>query len=466
MAENSLRDFVHLLESKGELRRIAVPVDAELEIAAITDRVSKAAGPALFFEQVRGFPWPVATNLFGNLRRMAWALGVEDLEMPAGRLAAALVENWTGNAESCLRNLLADKAWQPQVGPATFSSPTGPADLQKLPALRSWPGDGGRFLTLPMVITRHPETGQLNCGMYRVQIHSAQTATIRFGPHSDGGGHLAAWRERGRAMPIAIALGGDPALMLSAAAPLPAGIDEAAFAGFVRGRPLHMHVCADSDLPVPAGAEFVIEGMIDPGVTALEGPFGNHTGHYALPQPAPLLRVTALHHRPQPFLPATVVGPPPMENCYLAKATERLLLPLLRHDLPELLDINLPLQGIFHGCALVAIRKEHAGQGRAVIEQLWQSTWLRHSRLLVILDEETEVQSPANAYWRAVNQVDPERDILTRQGRLGIDATRKLPTEGGGTGGKVAMSAAMLTQVAQRWADYGLDDEAAAGKFP
>jgi 4-hydroxy-3-polyprenylbenzoate decarboxylase len=293
--------------------------------------------------------------------------------------------------------------------------------------------------------------------MYRVQIHGPQTATIHFGPHSDGSRHLAAWQSRGEAMPVVIALGGDPALMLAAAAPLPTEVDEAAFAGWLRGRPLSMQYCIDSGLPVPFGAEFVIEGWIEPGATALEGPFGNHTGRYAPPQPAPLLRVTAMHHRPEPFLPATVVGPPPMENGYLAKTTERLLLPLLRHDLPEVLDINLPLQGIFHGCALIAIRKEHAGQGRAVIEQLWQSTWLRHSRLLVVLDEDAEVQNPAQAYWRAVNQVDPERDLLIGPGRLGIDATRKLSAEGGSEGGKVVMAAAMLEQVTRRWPEYGID---------
>jgi 4-hydroxy-3-polyprenylbenzoate decarboxylase len=454
---DALRDYLHRLDRAGELRRIAVAVDAELEIAAITDRVSKAGGPALFFEQVRGYPWPVATNLFGSLRRMAWALGAESMEEPAGRLAAALAAAPPGSAEGCLQRLLAAGSWWPQLGSTLQRSPGGVADLRELPALRAWPEDGGRFLTLPLVFTRHPEDGQINCGMYRMQIHGAQTATIRFGPHSDGGRHLAAWRVRGEAMPVAIALGGDPALMLAAAAPLPPGIEEAAFAGFVRGQPLAMMPCADSGLPVPAGAEFVIEGWIEPEATALEGPFGNHTGRYAPPQPEPLLRVTALHHRPQPFLPATVVGPPPMENCFLAKATERLLLQLLRRDLPEVLDINLPLPGIFHGCALVAIRKEHSGQGRAVLEQLWQSSWLRQARLLVVFDQEVDVQDAAHAYWRAVNQIDAQRDLVVDQGRLGIDATRKLPTEGGGSGKKVSMSEEMLAQVARRWSDYGID---------
>jgi 4-hydroxy-3-polyprenylbenzoate decarboxylase len=457
MAGDELRDYLQLLERKGELRRISIAVDAELEIAAITDQVSKAGGPALFFEQVRGCRWPVATNLFGSLRRMAWALAVDDIEEPARRLAAALAERRSGSAESGLRHLLTSKAWQPHLLAGSTGLSGAPVDLRQLPALRSWPEDGGRFLTLPLVITRHPENDELNCGIYRLQIQSAQTATIRFGPHSDGGRHLAAWRERREPMPVAIALGGDPALMLAGAAPLPAGVEEAAFAGFVRGRPLTMQQGAVSGLPVPVGAEFVIEGWIGPGATAIEGPFGNHTGRYAPPQLEPLLRVTAMYHRPQPFLPATVVGPPPMENGYLAKATERLFLPLLRHDLPEITDINLPLQGIFHGCALVAIRKQGAGQGRAVIEGLWQRTWLRHSRLLIILDEEVEVQDVANVYWRAVNQVDPERDLIIGPGRLGIDATRKLPAEGGGIGGKVMMSSAVLAQIRRRWSDYGID---------
>lgn len=457
MAGDELRDYLQLLERRGELRRVSIAVDAELEIAAITDRVSKSGGPALFFEQVRGCRWPVATNLFGSLRRMAWALAVDDIEVPARRLAVALAEHQSFSAESSLRHLLASEVWQPQLLAGSGGLLNAPVDLRQLPALRSWPEDGGRFLTLPLVVTRHPENGELNCGIYRVQIQNARTATIRFGAHSDGGRHLAAWRERGEAMPVAIALGGDPALMLAAAAPLPSGVEEAAFAGFVRGRPLIMQQSAVSGLPVPVGAEFVIEGWIAPGATGIEGPFGNHTGSYAPPRPEPLLRVMALQHRPQPFLPATVVGPPPMENGYLAKATERLFLPLLRHDLPEIVDINLPLQGIFHGCALVAIRKEGAGQGRAVIEGLWQRTWLRHSRLLIILDEEVDVQDAANAYWRVVNQVDPERDLIIGPGRLGIDATRKLPAEGGGAGGRVVMSSAVLAQVRRRWSDYGID---------
>ncbi|MEJ2699814.1 MAG: UbiD family decarboxylase, partial [Desulfuromonadales bacterium] len=324
--------------------------------------------------------------------------------------------------------------------------------------LRAWPGDGGRFLTLPQVFTADPATGRTNCGMYRLQILDGARAAVHFGPGSDGGRHLAAWQAIGKPMPAAIALGGDPALTYAAGAPLPAGVEEAAFAGFLRQKPLDMTRCLTCDLTVPAAAEFVIEGWFEPGETALEGPFGNHTGYYVPAAPAPVFRVAALTHRTGPLYPCTVVGPPPMEDCYLAKATERLFLPLLRVDFPEIRDLNMPLEGIFHGCALLSIRKSAPGQARRLIGALWKGGFLKSSRLLVILDEDVDVQDLSRSFWRTINNVDPGRDVVLEGRRLGVDATRKLLGEGEGAGPPEPLSRDEATRklVEGRWPEYGI----------
>ena len=448
-----LRSFLSSLEERGELQRVTAEVDPRLEIAAITDRVSKGAGGgrALLFERVRGHRFPVVTNLFGSRQRTAWALGVEAVESIATRLKRELATA-TGSADERLQAVLARPEFAPL--PATAApcrEITEPiADFSLLPALQAWPGDGGRFITLPQVFTRDPETGEPNCGMYRMQIFDGSTAGLHWRPGSDAARHHAAWRRRGERMPVAVALGGDPALTYAAGTPLPPGIDEVAYAGFLRGAPVAMAPCRSCDLTVPAGAEFVLEGYVKPGEERLEGPFGNHTGSYAPPEPCPVFHLTGITRRREAIFPCTLVGRPPMEDCWLAKAGERLLLPLLRIDFPEIVDLNFPIETIFHGCALLSVRTT-AGGGRELLRSLWRSRYFRSSRLLVLLAEGVDVQDPAQVFWQAVNRVDPARDVVIEAARVGIDATRVPP------GGRVEADKETKLLITRRWHEYGFE---------
>ncbi len=450
-----LRDFVDLLEERDELRRIMPEVDPHLEIAAITDRVCKggAGRRALSFEQVRGHRQPVLTNLFGSLRRAAWAVGLEEIDQLRTRLLSELARYPEASAADRLCRLLSEPAWQPQImakGHCQEKVMESP-DLRKLPALHCWPDDGGRFLTQPLVFTRDPETGRDNCGMYRVQLFSRDEATLRWRPGSGGARHQEAWAERGEAMPVAIALGGDPAAIYASCAPLPGGADELALAGWLRGRPLAMTSCLTSDLAVPATAEFVIEGLIESGASRLEGPFGNHCGGYDPIAPAALLRVTAFTHRQKPLFPATVTGPPPMESGYLAKLSERLLLALLQTDFPQVVDINMPMETIFHGVTLLSVRKKREDDIADLTRALWERKPFDRSRLLLFFDEQTDVQDAQGCFWRAINRVDAERDLLRDGRRLAIDATRM-------TGQPLAIDPAVNDLLDRRWAEYDLDD--------
>ncbi len=449
-----LHDFVALLEERDELRRIALEVDSHLEIAAITDRVCKGAAGrrALLFERVRGHRLPVLTNLFGSLRRAAWAVGLDEADQLRLLLADELARFSHGSATERLCRLLAEPAWQPQLvatGPCREVVEAAP-DLRQLPALHCWPGDGGRFLTQPLVFSRDPETGRGNCGMYRIQLFGRDQATLRWRPGSGGVRHQAAWAKRGEAMPVTIVLGGDPAAIYAACAPLPEGADELALAGWLRRRPLAMVPCLTSDLAVPASAEFVIEGLVEPGASRIEGPFGNHRGCYDSAAPAALLRVTALTHRQNPLFPATITGPPPMESGYLAKLSERLLLALLQADFPQIVAINMPMETIFHGVTLLAVRREQEGDIAELARALWGRKPFSRAKLLLFVDEQTDVQDAQGCFWRAINRLDAERNLLRDGHRLAIDATR-LP------GRPLALDPAVKTLLERRWSEYGLD---------
>lgn len=454
MAEawGSLRPFLAFLESRGELHRVEAEVDPHLEIAAVTDRVSKGAGGgrALLFEKVRGERFPVLTNLFGSLRRSSWALGGEELETVAGRLAREL-SHASGDAAERLRTVLERPEFAPRPGAeeSCLEIVEKTPDLRILPALKAWPLDGGPFLTLPHVFTRDPQTGDFNCGIYRMQIFDGLAAGMHWRPDSDAGRHHAAWSVRRKRMPVAVALGGDPAMTFSAASALPSGIDEAAYAGFLRGSPVEMMSCPESDLQVPAGAEILLEGYVEPGEKRKEGPFGNHTGCYAPPAPCPVFHLTAMSRRNRPIYSCTVVGPPPTENCWMAKTAERLLLPMLRIDFPEVIDVNFPLQTVFHGCALLSVRVP-AGGGRELIRSLWGSRYFRSSRLLLLLPEGEDVHDPTQAYWRAVNGAVPEKDVIVDEGRIGIDATGISQCR------RVAADAGTERLIRRRWREYGL----------
>lgn len=445
MAYRDLHAFLARLATLGELHRVEAEVDPELEVAALTDLQSKlpGGGKALWFSRVKGSRFPVATNLFGSPSRMALALEVNDLEELTARMERLLL-----SPEAAPAPRLVDRApCQQEL--------QQPVDLAAFSFLKSWPGDGGRFITLPLVFTRDPETGAGNLGMYRVRIFDATSAGIRWKPGSGGFVHHQKYLAAGGAMPVAIAVGADPSLTLAASLPLPESLDELSFAGFLRGAPVELTRCRTSDLLVPAQAEMIIEGVIEPGATRVEGPFGNHTGRYDLGGEVPVLRVTCITHRHEPVCQATVVGPPPMEDCYLAQAAERLLLPLLRRRCPEVVDLRQPLEGIFHGCALVSLRKGPTGQGRRVLEALRNDGWLKKSRLIAVVDAGEQPLTLSGGLWRALNEARIPEDLLVDRDFLGIDATAKCDAEAGTKRSELRQDASVSALVRQRWREYG-----------
>lgn len=451
-----LKEFIRLLQTAGELHRVTAEVDPHLEIAAIADRVSKqpGGGRALFFERVRGYRFPVAINLFGSHRRAAMALGCNSIDTLVLKLELELA-NVAGSSEKRLQKILSRRAYAAQLNAAATSMDCEETteNFSHLPALKSWPADAGRFLTLPQVFTYDPRTGEPNCGIYRMQIFDEKIAGVRWRSGSDAANHYAAWKSQGGKMPVAVALGGDPALIHAASTALPAGIDETRYAGFLRGSPLEMVICHGGELAVPASAEFVLEGYVVPGQERIEGPFGNHTGSYSPPAPCPVFHLTKMYRRRDAIYPCTVVGPPPMENCWLAKVNERLILALLRCDYPQMVDVNFPVETIFHGCALISVRNS-GKDGREMLRDLWQSLYLRSSRMLVLVGEDVDVHDTTRVYWAAINRADPGRDILVEAGRVGIDATR------GVTGGKVGPGEETTRLVNRRWEEYGFLDDA------
>jgi len=462
MALDNLREFIKAIDGIGELARITHPVRARLEIAEIADRVMKSpgGGPALLFEHVllddgRRSVQPVAINLFGSVRRMNLALGVADLNDIGERISEMLnlkvPEGLLGKLAMLPRLAEIGKFPPRQKGGRApcqeVVQQDQDVDLSSIPFLTTWPGDGGRYITLPMVITTDPTRGIRNVGMYRVQVLGRNTLAMHWQRHKVGAGH---WREmgvRGERMPVVIALGGDPASIYSGSAPLPPNIDEFLFAGFIRRQPVELGRALTSDLAVPAEAELVLEGYIDPAEPlVLEGPFGDHTGFYSLADYYPQVHVTAVTSRRDPIYPATLVGRPPMEDYYLGHATERIFLPLLKLTIPEIVDYHMPAAGIFHNLVFVSIDKQYPGQAYKVMNALWGQGLMSLAKVLVVVDKEVNVQNPDEAWWIALNNIDPERDVRFTMGpidvldhssraftygsKMGIDATRKWKEEG------------------------------------
>ncbi|HEV8598008.1 MAG TPA: menaquinone biosynthesis decarboxylase [Gemmatimonadales bacterium] len=462
MALDSLQDFIAAIERSGELVRVREPVSTRLEIAEIADRCMKsiAGGPALLFEKpvledgsVSAIP--VAINLFGSLRRICLALGVDRLDEIGARISELLelkVPEGLFGKLAMLPKLAELAKFPPRTRggrPACqeLVLEGDAVDLGKLPFLVTWPEDGGRYLTLPLVITEDPVRGIRNVGMYRIQVLGKNQLAMHWQRHKVGAAH---WREmaaRKERMPVVIALGGDPASIYSGSAPLPPTIDEFLFAGFLRNSPVELAKAVSCDLLVPAEAELVLEGYIDPAEPlVLEGPFGDHTGFYSLADYYPKVHVTTLTQRKQSVYPATLVGRPPMEDYYLGHATERIFLPLLKLTVPEIVDYHMPAPGIFHNLVFVSIDKQYPGQAYKVMNALWGQGLMSLAKVLVVLDKEVNVQDPDEAWWVALNHIDPERDVRFTMGpidvldhasraftygsKMGIDATRKWPEEG------------------------------------
>jgi len=463
MIHENLGAFLEELEGAGELVRISEPVRVRLEMAEIADRVMKQpeGGKALLFEHPvlddgTASEFPVAINVFGSLRRMARALGVERIEEHAQRLAELLQPDIPRGFWAKVQ-LLPRFAQLARVPPRDHRGRPpcqevvleGDAvDLSRLPVMTSWPRDAGPFITMPMVGTRDPESGVQNLGMYRMQVTGPRTTFMHWQRHKGGAAHCRKYLSLGiERMPVVVALGADATTMYTPTAPLPPGIDEYLFSGFLRRKPLQLTTAIGAELRVPAEAEIVLEGYVDtteePG---LEGPFGDHTGFYTPADRFPLFHVERVTHRRGAIYPSTIVGRPPMEDFYLGAATERLFLPLLQMVLPEVVDYHMPAEGIFHNLVLVAIRKEYPGHARKVMNGLWGQGLMSLAKVIVVVDHFIDVKKPQEAWWYALNNIDPERDICFTRGpaddldhaargpaygsKMGIDGTAKLPEEG------------------------------------
>ncbi len=465
-AVKDLREFMALIEQRGQLRRVSAPVDPILEIGEVTDRVSKKVGPALLFEnpvdRASGYRYaiPVAINLLGSYDRMAWGLGVEpetgtwrDLDKKARQLMDLLPLDMPASmrakldAVMGLRDLAGAGAKEIRKAPVQEIVLRGDdVELGMLPVLKTWPDDGGRFVTLPLVVTNDPK-GKLNLGMYRLQIFDRNTTGLHIHEHHDGARNLRAWKAAGvPRVPVSVALGGDPATIFSATAPVPPMIDEYLFSGILRGEPVEVVKCVTNDLLVPAHAEIVLEGWCDLDETRWEGPFGDHTGYYSLADYFPVFHVEAITMRKDAIYPTTIVGPPPMEDDYLGKATERIFLPVIKAMMPEVIDYDLPLEGVFHNCAIFQIKKEFKGQAFRVMNFAWSMGQMMFTKFVIVVDADVDCHDYSQVAWRCFNNVDPGRDILISKGpldrldhssnlesfgyKMGIDATRPLPGEG------------------------------------
>lgn len=457
MAYTDFQDFLACLERAGELKRIKEPLDPYLQITEVADRVMRqpGGGPALLLEHPVGSDIPVAINVFGSRKRMSLALGADDLEDIACEIEALLKTEIPSGKLQTIRELAPKLGVLAKIPPRHAKGPgrcqevvtTGDqVDLFRLPILHCWPQDGGRTITLPLVFTHDPQTGRRNVGMYRVQVYDRRTTGMHWQIHKVGAEHERAAAEQNRPIQVAVVLGGDPALTYAATAPLPPGVDELLFAGFLRKKPVTLVPAKTVDLEVPEDAEIVIEGWIDPQERRMEGPFGDHTGYYSLADLYPVFHVTAITHRRNPVYPCTIVGRPPKEDAWLGKATERLFLPLLRLNLPEIVDINLPVEGVFHNIALVSIRKRYPGHAFKVMHALWGLGQAMFTKMIFVFDADVNVQDISECLWRIGNNIDPERDMCLVRGpvdvldhasralgfgsKIGFDCTRKGPLEG------------------------------------
>ena len=465
MAYRSFRHFLETLEQAGELTRVSDPVDTDLLITEWADREMKSSGggKALLFEQpvVDGqvSKFPVAINTMGSRKRIAIALGRESIDEIAQEIQLILKAKPPTDLREGFAllkqgiHLLHARPKQVRDAPCQeiihkIESDAGRADdfsLRHLPILKCWPKDGGRFITLPNVHTRDPETGARNVGVYRMQIFDERTTAMHWQVHKVGARHGKRYYERNEPMPVAVALGGDPALSFSATAPLPDGLDEVLFAGFLRRKSIEMVKCKTIDLEVPAGVDLVLEGYVQPGEMRPEGPFGDHTGYYTAVEDYPVFHLTAITHRRDAVYPTTIVGIPPMEDFYIGDAVVRIFLPVFKMNFPELVDMTLPAEGVFHNLVIVSIRKQYPYQAFKVMHGLWGMGQMMFSKYIVVVDEDCDVHNTSEVLFRLCANTDPGRDTTviknpsdsldhapTEQNigsHMGFDATHKLPGE-------------------------------------
>lgn len=452
----NLSEFVAFLEKEGELIRIKKQVSAELEITEITDRVSKSpgGGKALLFENVAGSQIPVLINAFGSYKRMALAMGSLTIDEPAKRIAALLETKGLPKTFSGKVKLAGELFDLSKVPPRMVSNApcqeivkTGnDVRLSDIPILKCWPKDAERFITLPLVITKDPDTGHRNVGVYRMQVYDDRTTGMHWQTQKDGAIHSQKMRMRQKKMPAAVVIGADPATVFSGVVPLPYGLDELLFAGFIRRAGLELVKCKTIDLEVPAESEIVLEGYVDPEDMRIEGPFGDHTGVYTPPEPFPTFHIQCITMRKNPIYLTTIVGKPPMEDAYMGKAIERTFLPILQKQLPELVDMNFPLEGTFNNAVIVSIDKNYPHQAKKVAHAVWGLGQLSFTKVIIIVDKSVNVHNISEVTLAVFNNIDPKRDIFFVEGpvdtlnhaaperdygsKVGIDATTKLKEEG------------------------------------
>ena len=481
MAYRDLSEFLRAIEADGDLVRIRERVSPRLEIPEIADRSVKGGGPALLFENVEGSSLPVAINIFASRPRMLRALGIGSWDEWDARLEVFLDPR---PPESLLDKLKTIPKVTELAGvfPKTVRSgpcqevvQTGDAvDLGSLPVLTCWPQDAGPFITMPLVVTKDAASGKTNVGMYRMQVFDRSTTGMHWQKHKDGAGQARGYEREGRRMEVAVAIGCDPATVFSAIAPLPPGISEFLFSGFLRSEAVPLVAAKTVDLLVPAEAEIVLEGYVDPGERRREGPFGDHTGFYSLDDDFPVFHVTALTRRARPVYLTTIVGRPPMEDGFMGEAVERLFLPLVRKTIPEIVDMHLPVEGIFHNLMIVAIDKRYPGHARKTMHAIWGTGQMMFTKTIVVVDRDVDVRNLADVTWRALTAIDPERDVEMVKGpvdeldfaarlpcfgsKMGIDATRKWKEEGfaGRWPDAIEMSAEVKAKVDRLWPALGI----------
>jgi 4-hydroxy-3-polyprenylbenzoate decarboxylase len=450
---SDLDDFLRDLEHRKSLVRVPEPVSPGLEIAAVVDRACKSpgGGPALFFEKPAGSEIPVAANVYGSMERMCLALGVKTLDGLAREIDELMTPQVPEGIMDALKML-------PMVGRLRDLMPKTVSDapcrevvqkggtLDELPILTCWPGDGGPFITFPLVFTRDPETGTRNIGTYRMQVFDSRSTGMHWQRHKGGAQHYRVAERLGKRLEVAVALSPEPVLPYCATAPMPEGLDELLLAGFLARRRIDMIKCVTVDLEVPASSHIVLEGYVEPGERRREGPFGDHTGLYSQPDECPVFHLTCVTRRKKPVYLTTVVGIPPMEDYYLGLASERIFLPIIRKTLPEIVDMHFPAEGIFHNLVLVSIDKRYPGHARKIMNAFWGLGQLMFSKTIVVVDKDVNVQNPSEVAWIVGTHMDPLRDIqMTRGpvddlddaadlpaygGKMGIDATRKWASEG------------------------------------
>lgn len=477
MAYKDLQDFINNLMEKKLLDEIEVEVDSELEITEIADRVSKKYGNALLFKKVKNSNYPVLINALGTYERMNYGLEVENLDeitetimdfMDATKYITLI------NKETSMPKLAG--VIPKKVKNAACQEVIEEADLNTLPILKCWPEDGGPYITLPLVITVDPETNVQNVGMYRLQVYNKNTTGMHWHLHKDGKEIYEKYRKLGRRMPVSVAIGCDPATIYAATAPLPKIIDEMVFAGFLRKSPVEIVKCVTNDIYVPANAEFVLEGYVDLDEQRLEGPFANHTGYYSPEDMYPVFHIEKITRKKNPIYLTTIVGKPPMENCYLGKATERIFLPLIKIQCSEIIDMNFPIEGIFNNCVIVSIKKAFPKHAQKVMNSLWGLRQMMYTKMIIVVDEDVDPNDISTVAWKVFNNIDPSRDLVISDGpldaldhasntphygsRLGVDATKKWPAEGHTRlwPNDIEMLGEIKDMVDKRWKEYGIKE--------